>query len=49
MFNNISVIGDTERANAEAVMLFANRELQLSNQGLPKHDFKYTIKIFKTV
>lgn len=49
MPNNFSVIGDTEHANAEALMLFANRRLELSNQGLPKHDFKYTLKIFKTI
>lgn len=47
MFNNISVIENTEHANAGAVMLFANR--QLSNQELLKRDFTYTIKIFKTI
>lgn len=46
MFNNISVTGDTERANAGAVMLFASRQRELSNLGLSKHDFKYTMKIF---
>lgn len=49
MFNNISVIWDTEQANAGAVMLFANRQLQLSNRQLLKHDFKYTIKTSKTI
>lgn len=49
MFNNISVTGGTEHANAGAVMLFANRQLELPNQGLSKHDFKYTMKLFKTI
>lgn len=36
MFNNISVTGDTEHANAKAVVLFANRQLELSNHELLK-------------
>lgn len=49
MFNNISVIWDAEQANAGVVMLFANRQLELSNRQLLKHYFKYTIKTFKTI
>lgn len=49
MFNNISVVGNTEHANAGGVMLFANRQLELSNQERLKYDFKYTIEIFKII
>lgn len=46
---NISVAGDTEHANAGAVMHFANRQLDLSNQELLKYDFKYTTEILKII
>lgn len=45
MFNNIPVIGETERANAGAVELFTNRQVKLSNKELVEHNFKYVTKI----
>lgn len=50
MFNNISVVGDTDHANVGAVMLFASRQLEFCLiKNLLKNYFKYTIKICKTV
>lgn len=46
---NISVAGDTEHADAGAVMLIANRQLELPNQELLKYDFKYTTEILKII
>lgn len=49
MFINISVIDDTEHANAGALRLFSNRQVEESNEEFLKQAVRYTVKIFKTI